>query len=122
MSARDDYQAGGEAGYTGSDAFGVMPGDAFDNAQMAPFAPQGTGMAWWESLITYGATRAIDNRFAPVNVAGNMQPGSYAGANGRTYQSAPTGQGGAAAGFAGMSSQTMLLLAGAAALAFVAMR
>ncbi|MBP6899521.1 MAG: hypothetical protein KBC73_05500 [Burkholderiaceae bacterium] len=71
--------------------------DMAEAQQMAPFAPpaaQQQGMAWWESLIAYGATRAIDNRFGPVNVAGNTQPGTFAGQNGRTYTQTPTVQSG----------------------------
>jgi hypothetical protein len=71
--------------------------DRAEAMQMQPFVPaagQQQGMAWWESLIAYGATRAIDNRFGPVNVAGNTQGGSFAGQNGRTYVNTPTTQGG----------------------------
>lgn len=67
---------------------GLLPGDVYDTAQMAPFiAPAAAkqGMQWWEGVAMYGITRAIDNRFGPVNVAGNTQAGSFAGQNGRTY-------------------------------------
>jgi hypothetical protein len=105
----------------GVDTSIVLPGDAYDNAQMQPFVSATTpGMSWWESLINYGATRAIDNRFAPVNIQGNTDPGSFGGSNGRTYQQKPS-SGAVAAG--GMSAQAMLLmLAGAAALAFAILR
>lgn len=109
MGAAIDYATGGEAAYTGE-----LPGDVTDNRQMAPFQPgTGAGMAWWESLIAYGATRAIDNRFAPVNVNGDTSPGSFAGSNGRTYSN---GQDGPAA--PGVSGGVLALLAGAAALVF----
>jgi hypothetical protein len=88
MSARDDYAATGDSsGYTG-----VLPGDAYDNAQMQQFAPN-QSEPWYVSMIQYGITRAIDNRFGPVNVAGNTQPGTFAGQNGRTYAQAPNGTG-----------------------------
>lgn len=97
MSARLDYLAGGEAGYTGSyapadggfDLGGMLPGDVSDGRQMQAFAP--AGMSWWEGVAAYGITRAIDNRFAPVQVQGNTQPGTFAGQNGRTYSNAPAG-------------------------------
>lgn len=70
-----------------------MPGDWGDAAKMEPAQnPIGAaaGQAWWESLITYGVTRVIDNKYGPQNVAGNAQPGSFQGANGGTYQNRPT--------------------------------
>lgn len=64
----------------------ALPFDAAESAQMTPFQPgTANGMQWWESVIAYGATRAIDNRFGPVNVLGNTNPGTFAGQNGRTY-------------------------------------
>lgn len=118
MGAALDYAAGGEAGYTGGDAFGVMPGDVYDMAQMQPFssAPSDSpGLSWWESAAQYGITRAIDNRFGPTNVGGNTAPGTYAGQNGRTYSNAPGSAGGAQA--AGIGGGTLLLVA-AGVLAF----
>ena len=106
MGAALDYAAGGEAGYTG------LEGDVRDSAHMQPFAQQ-QGAAWWESLITYGVTRAIDNRFGPTNVSGNTSPGSFAGTNGRTYAQNPSGQGGGAATAAGWGGMPWLLIGAA---------
>ena len=119
MSGAIDYLAGGEAGYTGADAFGVMPGDVYDTAQMQPFtsAPAGSpGLSWWESAAQYGITRAIDNRFGPTNVGGDTAPGTFAGQNGRTYSNAPGRAGGAQAA-GGIGGGTLLLVA-AGVLAF----
>lgn len=66
---------------------GSLPGDWFDNDKMnQPQVKANTGKSWWEDLIQYGATRAIDNAFGskPV-IAGNTDTGSFAGANGLTY-------------------------------------
>lgn len=120
MSARIDYQVGGEAGYTGADVWGVMPGDVRDSGQMQPFnpAPQ---RPWWESLALYGVTRAIDNRFAPPTVSGNVQGGSFAGQNGRTYGNTPNNAAGQPAqGAGGIDGGMLILLAGAALAAFIA--
>jgi hypothetical protein len=99
MSARLDYQVGGEAGYTGGDAWGVLPGDARDYQAMQPFAPtmaNGQQMPWWESAMQYGIVRAIDNRFGAPNVSGNVNAGSFAGQNGATYGNRPNNAGGGA--------------------------
>lgn len=96
MSAYDDYQAGGEAGYTGSyvdtgTAFGATTDDLRDWAKMSTYtaAPQGAREqnAWWQNLVSYGVSRAIDNTLPNQNVGvqGNTNPGSFAGQNGRTY-------------------------------------
>ncbi|ABM94801.1 hypothetical protein [Methylibium petroleiphilum] len=117
MSAALDAAAG-DPYYTQS-----LPGDWSDTAKMAPFQPAAAGSSWWEGAIQYGLVRAIDNRFGPVNIAGNNQPGTFAGANGRTYTQAPnaTGQtllGGALGGGMG----TWLLLGGVALAAFALLK
>lgn len=111
MSAALDAQAG-DPYYTTA-----MPGDLYDTARMQPFAPR-QDVAWWQSLIAYGVTKAIDNKTAPPNVAGNVQPGSFAGANGRTYVNGPTG---GAPGNLGIPT-SWLLLGGAALIAYVALK
>lgn len=66
--------------------------DYAEAAQMQPFIPEAAqqrGMSWWESVIAYGATRAIDNRFGPPQVGGNTQAGSFAGQSGRTFINTP---------------------------------
>lgn len=62
----------------------LMPGDQFDVAKMQG-AQADQSQPWWQSMIQTGLTRIIDNTTAPTNVAGNTNPGSFAGANGRTY-------------------------------------
>lgn len=82
MSSALDAEAG-DPYYTDS-----LPGDYHDIAKMAPFQnaiSKAAGESWYEGLIGYGITRAIDNRFGPTNIAGNTYGGSYQGANGRTY-------------------------------------
>lgn len=74
---------------------GMLLGDVFDQAHMGPVQAQyatvtgqPASVPWWEQAIQYGLVRAIDNRFGPVNTAGNVNPGTFAGANGRTYVNA----------------------------------
>lgn len=95
MSARDDYEVGGEAAYTGSyidtgTAWGASPTDLAEWNKMQPYtaAPAGREQApWWQNVIGYGLTKAIDNTFPTQNtgVRGNTNPGSFAGQNGRSY-------------------------------------
>lgn len=98
---------------------GMLPGDSYDYAQMQPFTTGATNQTpWWQSVIAYGMTRAIDNRYAPINVGGNQATGSFAGQNGRSYYQAPNGMGYGAVpqGFGGINP--LLLLAGAGLLLF----
>lgn len=86
-----------------------LQGDVYDNAQMGAYSANGE--PWWQSLIQYGAVRAIDNRYGPVNVGGNTAAGSFAGANGRTYGNAGTNTAGrTVAGSAGGDNSLLLLL------------
>lgn len=116
MSAALDA-AVGDPYYTSS-----LPGDWNDTAKMAPFQPTPAGGAWWEGVIQYGMVKAIDNRFGPQNIAGNTQPGTFAGANGKTYYQAPnaTGQTLLGGGMGGMG--TWLLLGGVALAAFALLK
>jgi len=119
MSGFLDYVSGGETGYTGADAFGVSSVDALEAASQQPYAVNGDSTPWWQSVIKYGATRAIDNRFGPTQVNGNVQPGSFAGQNGRTYNNGSTPASAIAASL-GVSPQLVLMLAvGALALYLV---
>lgn len=120
MGAAIDYTAGGDVGYTGPS---LLPGDITDTAQVGPFVQTGNGEAWWEGLIKYGVTRAVDNRFGPQNVGGNTQTGSYAGQNGRTYSNAPNA--GAPGGLAAPSVgglPTWAVIGGAVLAAWLAFR
>ena len=96
MSAYDDYQAGGEASYTGSyvdtgTAFGATSDDLKDWGKMSTYTPAPQGArdqnAWWQNLVSYGVSRAIDNSLPNQHngIQGNTNPGSFAGQNGRTY-------------------------------------
>lgn len=116
MPASLDYAASGEAGYTGS-YVPELAGDYNDAAQMQPFVAD-PGTPWWQNVIAHGLTRAIDNRYGPVAVQGNVRPGSFAGQNGATYQQGQT----PVAASAGGIQTTWLLLGGAALIAFLALR
>lgn len=106
--------------------------DAQEWAKMQPFAPRAQGeedAPWWQSIVKYGAIKAIDNTLPgrSPGVQGNTYPGSFAGQNGQTYQqvgpiTAPP-QLAAGGGVMGMSMPTLLLLGvGLAVAAFVAFR
>lgn len=44
--------------------------------------------AWWQNLIKFGISKAIDNTLPgqqASGIQGNTKPGSFAGQNGRTY-------------------------------------
>jgi hypothetical protein len=128
MSARIDYGlSDDESAYTGSynDSAGAwdMGGasaDHFEAAQMAPFTPGANqGVPWWQGIVSYGITRAIDNRYGPVPIAGNVNTGSFAGSNGRTYYQAPQGnRGQAPQGQGGGGTNPLVLLGGLALAAF----
>jgi hypothetical protein len=105
-----------------------LPADMGEARQMHPYAGGGNEAApWWQSVIQYGVTRAIDNRYGPTSVAGNVQQGTFAGQNGQTYYQAPNGQRVAVAPIAqqaqigGINMNTLLLI-GLAGLAFVALK
>ncbi|MFT3665573.1 hypothetical protein [Piscinibacter sp.] len=117
MSARIDYMMG-DVGYTGPS---LMPGDVTDTAAVAPYVNTSNGASWWESLIQYGVTKAIDNKLGGSNVAGNTAVGSYAGQNGRTYMNNTSGQAGGLSASVGGVPLWALLAVGAVA-AFVALR
>lgn len=121
----DDY---GDTDPNFSDTTGyASPGilsatDQNEWVKMQPYtaAPAGREQApWWQNLVAYGATKAIDNTFPTQNtgVRGNTQPGSFAGQNGRTYNqvgginAAPT-----VAGFANSIRRMNPLVLGALAL------
>lgn len=97
--------------------------DMVESVQMQPFIPavaQQQGMPWYESVIAYGLTRAIDNRFGPPQVGGNTQAGSFAGQSGRTYVNTPNARAGQVAQPQAMpSGGGLLALAAAAAFAFL---
>lgn len=109
-----------------SNTFALTDSDMGEWARMTRFTPAPTSEAerapWWQNLVSYGVTKAIDNSFPnePSRIRGNTQPGSFAGQNGRTYnqrgsQNAPPMEsvGGLVASVAGMSP-LMLAAIGAA--------
>lgn len=59
--------------------------DFNESQKMSQFYPNSGTKPWWESLAQYGATKAIDAHFAPQPQVNTSTPGTYAGANGRTY-------------------------------------
>ncbi|KQW76590.1 hypothetical protein [Methylibium sp. Root1272] len=117
MSAALDA-AVGDPYYTSS-----MPGDWSDTAKMAPFQPTQTGAPWWEGVVQYGLVKAIDNKLAPQNITGNGMPGTFAGANGKTYYQAPNATGQTLlSGALGGGVGTWLLLGGVALAAFALLK
>ncbi len=105
----------------------MLPGDVADTSQMRQFAPD-QSVPWWQGIATYGITRAIDNRFGPVQTQGNTTPGSGAGNSGRTYQIAPNNAGGRPVAPSGASPDTQalgmspLMLLALAAVAYYALK
>lgn len=84
-------------------------GDRYDMPTLT--AAYGDAPGPWERLMQYGITRAIDNRYGPVPVAGNTNAGTFAGANGRTYGNTGTNQAGRTiAGAVGMDAGDMVLI------------
>lgn len=116
MSAQLDFAAGDD--YYDTSVLSIP--DRYEAVKMSPFQP-GTqdGTSWWQSALQYGIVRAIDNKFAtPVNTVGNVQAGSFSGANGRTYMNNGSAQPAAGLGI----SNDMLMLAAIGVLAFLALR
>lgn len=111
--------------YSSSD---VLPGDYGDDQAMAPYnSPQAAaaGAPWWAGMAAYGITKAIDNQFpnTPTGVMGNTYPGSFPGANGRTYTNRPAyGGGGVSSRVAVKASGNPLLLVAVAAGAYLLLR
>lgn len=113
------------AGYTNAPAVGLptmtapplSASDAADAAQMQPFSQAGNAMPWSVSAMLFGITKAVDN-LSNVRVAGNTDPGSFAGYNGGTFSQVPQGQGGGATRTASasvsakISGNKLLLIAG----------
>lgn len=97
----------------------MLPADYQDASQMQPFAPAGDATPWFQQMAMFGFSRAIDN-LSRTNVAGNVDPGSFAGTNGGTYSQVPQGQGGGAqrtatgsvSASARLTGSPMLLLVG----------
>lgn len=122
----------------GVDLDALLPGDVSDALKMQ--ATNETSAPWWQDAIKYGVTRLIDNKFGPKNktsVQGNVDPGSFAGANGQTYSQevAKRGEGqplqgnpdaiasvGGSGGGASWSNMGMVIIAGIAVAAFIALR
>lgn len=87
--------------------------DNAESRKFGQFYPE--GVPWWQSLATYGATRAIDAHYMQATVDKTAAPATFAGQNGRTYttQSALPGS------LAGVSP---LVLIGIAAALFFALK
>lgn len=87
--------------------------DATEAAKMTQFYPTAGARPWWESLAQYGVTKAIDAHYAQPPQVNTSTPGTYAGANGRTYTQGR-------ASIDGEGGQNLLLIA-LAGLAFFAL-
>lgn len=67
----------------GVDLDALLPGDVSDTVKMQPTK---SDTPWWQDLIKTGVTKLVDNAIQTrPQVQGNTDPGSFAGANGRTY-------------------------------------
>lgn len=65
---------------------GALPGDWYDDAKMTNDQPaQSSDSTWWQDLIKFGVTRAVDNTTSRTQVQGNTDPGYFSGQNGQTY-------------------------------------
>lgn len=100
----------------------LLPTDIYEANQVAATVPADSGRPWWETMAMYGITRAIDNQFGTPQI-GNSNPGSFAGQNGRTYESTPTPMQPRTGVFAQADAQTggglgLLVLIGAAVMVF----
>jgi hypothetical protein len=128
------WAADPSSGYSIAPAIGLpsmsgqpMPADVQDMNQMQPYSPAGNTMPWYQSAMLYGITKAVDN-LGRTTVAGNTDPGSFAGYNGRTYTQIPQGQGGGAMRPASttvtgkVTGNPMILLALAGVVAFVLLK
>jgi hypothetical protein len=83
--ALDDY---GDPTTTGADGTSYTTADIAEAEKMAPYvANDGSGQPWWQSVVKYGLTKAIDNTMPgrANGIQGNTNPGTFAGQNGRTY-------------------------------------
>lgn len=135
MSALYDYQAGGEAAYTGSyvdsmASWGASQADLNEWAKIEAYSPAPArgyeDQSPWTRLVQFGISRVIDNTLPAQNtgIQGNVQPGSFAGQNGRTYNQVggvnapPT-----LAGFvASVQSMNPLMLAAIGVVAYLALK
>jgi hypothetical protein len=96
-------------------AISYVPGfesDVREQSKLATFYPT-NGKPWWENAAAVGLTRAIDAAFGPAAVDKTTAAGYYAGANGKTYSTAPGQQAGAMQS-GGVDLMTLLLIGGAA--------
>jgi hypothetical protein len=68
--------------------------DAADTAKLQAVQPGQAGVPWWQNLLQYGATRAIDSHYNDQGAMRLQQANSMgiAGANGYTFR--PGVQGG----------------------------
>lgn len=119
----------------GIDLQSMLPGDVTDSAKMAT-TQKSSDLPWWEEAIKTGVTKLIDNKLnTQVKTTGNVDPGSFAGQNGQTYSQevAKRGTGQPLAGNpdavplqqavgATWSNMGLLVIAGIAVAAFIALR
>lgn len=115
MSIADDYIDSGWQNADQAEAPYLVGNDTAEWQKMQPYVTQAQGeqAPWWQSVIKYGITKAVDNTFPSqsTGVRGNTNPGTFAGQNGRTYSNANS-VGGLVSSVSNMSPMTLLLIAG----------
>ena len=75
--------------YTAASSVALTDSDATEWAKMQAYtpAPADNTVPWWQNLVSYGVSKAIDNTFpnTTTSIQGNTRPGSFAGQNGQSY-------------------------------------
>ena len=85
----DNTQSGLDALDAAAASLSAGDSTEWDKMRYYTAAPQAAvdSVPWWQNMVSYGLTKAIDNTFPGRNagIQGNTNPGSFAGQNGRTY-------------------------------------
>lgn len=74
----------GTDGASSSTPVPSFSGDRAESMRLQGFS-QDQSVPWWQSMATYGFTRAIDNHYRNPPTPSGSQPATYSGQNGRTY-------------------------------------
>lgn len=100
MSFNPAYDDNGDPYNVMMGSIALTDADAAEWSKMQTYtpAPADNVAPWWQNLVSYGVSKAIDNSFPgdAYSIQGNTRPGSFAGQNGSTYNqrgssaSAPT--------------------------------
>lgn len=80
----DPYAAPKSYSYLGDQAEAAKM-DQFYAGTALGSSSMGTSAPWWQSLATYGVSRAIDAAVGPKITGSGGQQSTYAGQNGQTY-------------------------------------